>query len=71
MVTHCFKSINHYNAGLYTVIYTDKIAFLEIDDQTITLGLGIDVGFDKECWLHLGHDPRTDKIFLRSCLVCL
>ena len=50
MVTHCFKSINHYNAGLYTVTYTDKIAFLEIDDQTITLGLGIDVEIDEE-WL--------------------
>ena len=49
-VTHCFLYINHSNAGLYTVIYTDKLIFLKMYDQTITLGLGIDVGIDEE-WL--------------------
>ena len=49
-VTHCFQYINHSNAGLYTVIYTDKLIFLKMYDQTITLGLGIDVGIDEE-WL--------------------
>jgi hypothetical protein len=49
-VTHCFQDINHSNAGLYTVIYTDKLIFREMDDQTFTLGLGIDVGIDEE-WL--------------------
>ena len=45
-ITHCFQFINHSNAGLYT----DKLIFLKVYDQTITLGLGIDVGIDEE-WL--------------------
>ena len=49
-VTHWFLYINHSNAGLYTVIYTDKLIFPKMYDQTITLGLGIDVGIDEE-WL--------------------
>ena len=31
-------------------LITDKLAFLEMGDKTITLGLGIDVGIDEE-WL--------------------
>ena len=45
-VTHCFQSINYSNAGLYT----DKLIFLKMYDQTITLGLGIDIVIDEE-WL--------------------
>ena len=49
-VTHCFNWIYNPCSSLYTVIYTDKLMFLKMYDQTITLGLGIDVGIDEE-WL--------------------
>ena len=49
-VTHCFNWIYNPCSSFYTVIYTDKLIFLKMYDQTITLGLGIDVGIDEE-WL--------------------
>ena len=49
-VTHCFNWIYNPYSRLYTVIYTDKLIFLEMDDRIITLGMGIDVEIDEE-WL--------------------
>lgn len=49
-VNHCFNWIYNPYSRLYTFIYTDKLIFLKMYDQTITLGLGIDVGIDEE-WL--------------------
>ena len=49
-VNHCFNWIYNPYSLLYTVIYTDKLIFLKMYDQTITLGLGIDVEIDEE-WL--------------------
>ena len=49
-VTHCFNWI--YNP--YSRLYTDILILLEMDDETMTLGLGIDVEIDEESLASLG-----------------
>jgi hypothetical protein len=53
-VTHCFNWIYNPYSRLYTVIYTDILILLEMDDETMTLGLGIDVEIDEESLASLG-----------------
>ena len=50
IVSPCFNCTYNSNSRFYTVIYTDKLILLEMDDETMTLGLGIVVEIDEE-WL--------------------